>query len=62
MDAITNAYDSDLRAVPEAASPPRFALGLDPGIKHFRRIATRFEKTAGNFLAAIKLASVRIWL
>ncbi|MCA3661956.1 MAG: transposase, partial [Methylobacterium sp.] len=36
--------------------------GLDPGIKHFRRIATRFEKTAGNFLAAIKLASVRIWL
>ena len=62
MDAITNAYDSDVRAAPEAASPPRLALGLDPGIKHFRRIATRFEKTAGNFLAAIKLASVRIWL
>ncbi|MCA3649851.1 MAG: transposase, partial [Methylobacterium sp.] len=40
----------------------RLVVGLDPGIKHFRRIATRFEKTAGNFLAAIKLASVRVWL
>ena len=31
-------------------------------IKQFRRIATRFDKTAENFLAAVKLASVRIWL
>jgi transposase len=31
-------------------------------IKNFRRIATRFDKTAENFLAAVKLASVRIWL
>jgi transposase len=31
-------------------------------IKHFRRIATRFDKTAENFLAAVKLASIRIWL
>lgn len=31
-------------------------------IKHFRRIATRFEKLAVNYLAMIKLASVRIWL
>ena len=31
-------------------------------IKHFRRIATRFEKLAENFLAMIKLASIRIWL
>jgi transposase len=29
MDAITKAYDSDVRAAPEAASPPRLALGLD---------------------------------
>jgi transposase len=32
------------------------------GLKRFRRIATRFEKTARNFLAIIHLACVRIWL
>lgn len=31
-------------------------------IKHFRRIATRNDKTAENFLAALKLVAVRIWL
>ena len=31
-------------------------------IKHFRRVATRFEKHALNYLAMIKLASIRIWL
>ena len=30
-------------------------------IKHFRRIATRFDKLARNFLAAVALASIRIW-
>jgi transposase len=31
-------------------------------LKQFRRIATRFEKLARNFLAAVALASARIWL
>lgn len=31
-------------------------------IKHFRRIATRYDKLAENYMAMIKLASVRIWL
>ena len=30
--------------------------------KHFRRIATRFDKLARNFLAAVILASTRLWL
>nr|WP_316195184.1 MULTISPECIES: transposase [unclassified Bradyrhizobium] len=30
-------------------------------LKHFRRIATRFDKLARNFLAAIALASARLW-
>jgi transposase len=30
-------------------------------LKHFRRIATRFEKLARNFLAAVLLASTRLW-
>ena len=29
-------------------------------LKHFRRIATRYDKTARNFLAAVALVSVRL--
>ena len=31
-------------------------------IKQFRRIATRYDKTARNFLAAVYLAASTIWL
>lgn len=31
-------------------------------IKQFRRIATRYDKLAENFLAAVKLASIRVWI
>jgi transposase len=31
-------------------------------LKHFRAIATRYEKHAANYLALIKLAASRIWL
>jgi transposase len=31
-------------------------------LKHFRRIATRFDKSARNFLAAVMLASSRLWM
>ena len=31
-------------------------------LKQFRRIATRFDKLARNFLASVLLASTRIWL
>jgi len=31
-------------------------------LKHFRRIATRYDKLARNFLAALFLASTRLWL
>ena len=31
-------------------------------LKHFRKIATRYEKTARNYLAAVLLASSRIWV
>jgi len=30
-------------------------------LKHFRRVATRFDKLARNFLAAVLLASARLW-
>ena len=31
-------------------------------LKQFRAIATRYDKTARNFLAAIQLAAATIWL
>ena len=31
-------------------------------LKHFRRVATRFDKLARNFLATVLLASTRLWL
>jgi transposase len=31
-------------------------------LKHFRGVATRYDKRADNYLAGVKLASVRIWI
>jgi len=31
-------------------------------LKQYRRAATRYEKTAVNFLGFVLLASIRIWL
>ena len=30
-------------------------------LKHFRAVATRFEKHDANYLALVKLAAIRIW-
>jgi transposase len=31
-------------------------------LKDFRRIATRYDKLAANYLAFVQLASIRLWL
>ena len=31
-------------------------------LKHFRAVATRYEKHAANYLALVKLAAARIWM
>ena len=31
-------------------------------LKHFRAVATRYDKRDDNFLASIQLASIHIWL
>lgn len=31
-------------------------------LKHFRAVATRYDKRADNYLASVKLAAIRIWL
>ena len=41
---------------------PNLVERLFNKLKHFRRIATRYDKLARNFLAAIALASTRLWI
>ncbi|HLH12966.1 MAG TPA: IS5/IS1182 family transposase, partial [Methylovirgula sp.] len=31
-------------------------------IKHFRAVATRFEKHGANYLALVKLAAAKVWM
>src|SRR5882757_1908855 len=31
-------------------------------LKHFRAVATRYDKSPDNYLAAVKLAAARIWM
>jgi transposase len=31
-------------------------------LKHFRRVATRYEKLAENYRAMLRLAAIKIWL
>lgn len=31
-------------------------------LKHFRAVATRFEKHSANYLALVKLAAIKIWM
>jgi transposase len=31
-------------------------------VKHCRRVATRYDKLAANYLALVQLASIRLWL
>ena len=31
-------------------------------LKHFRAVATRYDKRDDNILASVQLASIRIWL
>lgn len=31
-------------------------------LKHFRRVATRHDKLATNYIAMVQLASMRLWL
>jgi transposase len=44
---------------PGSRTTPRRGLGK---IKQFRAIATRYDKTARNFLAAVQLVASVVWL
>ncbi len=62
----------NIRAMPHRLDPPAFSRWLYRQrnaverffnkLKHFRAVATRYDKRDDNYLASIKLASLRIWL
>ncbi len=61
----------NIRAMPHRLDPPAFSGWLYRQrnaverffnkLKQFRAVATRYDKRDGNYLASIKLASLRIW-
>ena len=63
---------ANLRLMPQRVNKPPFSSGLYKlrnaierffnKIKHYRAIATRYEKHPENYLALVKLAATRIWM
>ncbi len=63
---------ANIRAMPNRLNPPPFSHWLYKQrnaverffnkLKHFRAVATRYDKRDDNYLASVKLASLRIWL
>lgn len=63
---------ANIRPMPHRLDPPAFSAWLYRQrnaverffnkLKHFRAVATRYDKRDDNYLASVKLASLRIWL
>lgn len=63
---------ANVKAMPHRLDPPAFSPFLYRyrnlverffnKLKHFRAVATRYDKLPENYLAAVKLASIRIWM
>jgi len=63
---------ANIRPLEHRKNPPPFSRGLYKArnrverffnkLKHFRAVATRFDKHDANYLASIKLAALRIWM
>ena len=65
--ATANIRPLDNRTDPPAFSPRVYKLRnrverFFNRIKHYRAVATRFDKHDANFLASVKLAAIRIWM
>ena len=63
---------ANIKPMPNRVTPPAFSKFLYRyrnlverffnKLKHYRAVATRYDKLPENYLAAIKLVSLRIWL
>jgi len=71
-EMATRGVWANVRAMPQRTRPPAFSAYLYKlrnaverffsKIKHYRAVATRYEKHPENYLAIIKLAAARIWM
>ena len=71
-DLAERGVRANIRAMPQRARKPDFSHSLYrlrnaverffSKIKHYRAIATRYEKHPENYIALIKLAAARIWM
>ena len=63
---------ANVKPMPNRLKPPRFDKRLYRKrnlverffnkLKHFRAVATRYDKRDDNYFATVKLASIRIWM
>ena len=63
---------ANVRPMPHRLNPPAFSKRLYRQrnlverffnkLKQFRAVATRYDKRDDNYLAGVKLASIRIWM
>ena len=63
---------ANVKPMPHRLNPPAFSKRLYRQrnlverffnkLKHFRAVATRYDKRDDNYLAGVKLASIRIWM
>ena len=63
---------ANVKAMPHRLNPPAFSSFLYRyrnlverffnKLKHFRAVATRYDKLPENYLASVKLAAIRIWM
>ena len=63
---------ANIKPMPHRLNPPAFSPLLYRHrnlverflnkLKHFRAVATRYDKLPENYLASVKLASIRIWM
>ena len=60
----TVAREHDVELYKDRNPPPSAAVveRFFGRIKHYRRVATRYEKTARNYLAMLHLVSAMVWL
>lgn len=72
QDLAARGARANVKPISRRLNPPRFNKKLYRErnlverffnkLKHFRAVATRYDKRDDNYMACIKLASIRIWM
>jgi transposase len=72
QDLAARGVRANVKPISRRLNPPRFNKKLYRErnlverffnkLKHFRAVATRYDKRDDNYMACVKLASIRIWM